>query len=183
MERKLGLGYEFFIKVMGKPNYSFTMSSSKKKLYDNWVAIIKDHYGETFISLGDNFLWEYIIFQLNRYSDSEITVEPFSWFFGKKAAGRWIEKHEAWRWASSQTFGVSEYQLYENDFTDYINEVKEPNSAAVLRKHHESIRLHQNLARCVVSTPLYNVLSISCIKCPFKDDCKQIKRHKEKTAQ
>jgi len=180
MEKKLLLGYEFFQRVMGNPNYRLHMSSSKRKTVDKWFILIKDHYRENYISLGDNFLWEYLIFQSNRYIDSEVQAESFSWIFGKKAVERWISRHEAWRWASAQCFGTCRYNIYEHEFYDFLNEVKVPDSQKKLSEYYESIRKKQEIGLCAIQTPLFNVLSISCIRCPSKADCKKIKKHKEK---
>lgn len=165
---------------MGAPKYGFNLSKTKKSLLDKWLLGVKDFYGERFVSLGDNFLWEYLMFQTNRYIDSEVQMETFSWIFGNKAMTRWFERSEHWRWGTSQGFGTGRFNIYESDFYEYINEIKVPTAKKALEDHYEEIRAKQNLSFCVLRTPLYNVLSISCIRCPWKEDCKKIKQHREK---
>jgi hypothetical protein len=173
--KKIFKAFEFVTNSLGEKKHKSSETPQKKIIIKKWIEVLNLHYKENFISLGDRFLWDYLLFQCNRYRDSEVTNDNFIWFFGKKAVSKWLSKSEHWRWAISQSIGEGRFSIYENDFYNYINEDLDLKK---LNKYYEKIRKNNNLYECINKTDMFNPASISCIRCINKKSCKEIKKLK-----
>jgi len=173
--KKIFKAFEFVTNSLSNKKYKFSETNKKTETVKKWKKLLSLHYKENFISLGDNFLFEYLLFQSNRYRNSDVIAENFLWYFGKNAVSKWLSKSEHWRWAVAQSIGQGKFILYEDNFYNHING---DSDLKKLNKYYERIRKKNNLHECVDKTDMFNPSSINCIRCSNKKSCKEIKKWK-----
>jgi hypothetical protein len=166
--------YEFFMKnTTIHSTYGFELTKTKKILLDKWIKFVKDKYGESYQSLGPHFVYEYLLFQINRYYDSDkyLDKDVFGWFFGKKAFDRWIDRHIYWRNGVSKGV-MKKFKFYEADVVKYILDDNINRSKNMMKEYEDKFRRDQNWDRCLILTTLYHPGTAACRSCPHKEDCK-----------
>ena len=176
LDRLIILCYEYFIKSSStNPEYSFSLTAAKTKTISRFIDMVKDQYGDSFIGIGHGWIFNYTLFQINRYYDSlEFdNRDVFSWFYGPKAFDRWVNKAPGWRYGIAHGL-QSKFKFTEKDVIDYMGGNISSDLDVVMKSYEDSTRKKKDFAQCILRTTLYHPMTRSCRTCPAKKDCKDL---------
>jgi hypothetical protein len=102
MFNKVAKMYEYmFVEVSGRKNYTFSPTKAQTTMINNFIKSKEQQ-------IGNNWLFEYFLFQFNRYYDKKTRfgtgIVQLSWVVGKKALSNWKNKKDG------ETFYVDEFR-------------------------------------------------------------------------
>lgn len=176
-EKYLLKGFNYFYE-----NLYNTRTTNTPKVYSmltSFLELLAERYGSV-ERLGENFLWQYLVFQFRYWRDIEEVRSKkidLSYVIGKKALQRYLERDQEFDWQ----IGRDGIAYDRNDFKERIGYKEEKietdfDSDDIYREQYFNQEL--GLSNCIVSTTLYNGNSEFCKKCNYVDDCKTVQRRK-----
>ena len=129
----------------------------------------------TLQSLGTNWLFKYLIFQFEYWSNIKITSFnnkiSFSFIFGEKAIERFFNRKEEFDWQLTieSSFLVKNKNIDYFTFLSFLDESKKS-----VESYPHPVKLKQKLNLCLIFTTLYDHTDNSCIFCIERKECKTI---------
>lgn len=178
--------YTFFASRLYQPN-TFLIEKRSEEVADKFIEVLIKKYHIS--SLGEDFLWNYLIYQFS-YWDGVILQSfdkkfKFSFIFGKKSYERYFERNQEYDWQLLSNKITS--LLSKKDFLKIISKGKETevfNSELIYRRRF--LNKEDGLSHCLLYTSLFNPLDPCCQICNNTKDCKELLRmnypniHKER---
>lgn len=178
--------YAFFASRLYQPN-TFLIEKRSDEVADKFIEALAKKYHIS--SLGEDFLWNYLIYQFS-YWDGVILQSfdkkfKFSFIFGKKSYERYFERNQEYDWQLLSNKITS--LLSKKDFLKIISKKKETeafNSESIYRRRF--LNKEDGLSHCLLYTSLFNPLDPCCQICNNTKDCKELLRmnypniHKER---
>jgi hypothetical protein len=169
-----------------------TYTYAARKLYLKNDFILEDNHEQTaksffsslekkyfLSSLGQDFLWQYVIFQFDYWS--KLTLRSFdrrmkfSFIFGKKALARYLERDQEydWQWMEGKIAHTLSLKEYKDTF-----EEKTLHKASIIDTSYRKrfFELEDNIAYCLLYTSLYDPNDTCCNMCHQIDNCKELLR-------
>lgn len=164
----------FYSKLTSADSYKYTPSQKDQILTLNFIEIINNRYG--IHSVGLNFIFDYFVFQFDYWVNLDTMFGkkiPLSWFIGKKAFQRWLERPERDLFHAYQT--ASSHNLYKG----LISPEQGTLNVQKLDEHEENEKGRfynepEGFVNCAETTTLYNHRSSSCMTCKWRLDCKKL---------
>lgn len=178
--------YTFFASRLYQPN-AFLIEKRSEEVADKFIEVLAKKYHIS--SLGEDFLWNYLIYQFS-YWDGVILQSfdkkfKFSFIFGKKSCERYFERNIEYDWQLLSNKLTS--LLSKKDFLKIISKKKETeafNSESIYRRRF--LNKEDGLSHCLLYTSLFDPLDPCCQICNNTKDCKELLRmnypniHKER---
>ena len=168
------VGYKILKDKIKGSKTTTTFNAKDRKMILNFLQMLQNNYGLE--SVGENFLYNYFIFQLDYWSNLETHFNntiSLGWIIGKKALLRFEQRRDKNLYHSHVTarkLGVTKDMFfYSKENSDVVNLSTKEEVAK--EKYYNSGR---GLGECLESTTLYNHKSPFCVGCKFKSDCKAI---------
>lgn len=148
-----------FAEVSGRKNFVF-------KPKDKQTLMINKFITEKERQIGDNWLFDFFLFQFNRYHNQKTRfgtgIVHLNWVIGKKALESWKNRTE-------------QELFYIDDFRQKYN-LKNPLIPKIQHKlsedHFNNIRKRKNIVDCL-NFSLYEEKNVICRFCENKLICKQ----------
>lgn len=156
--------FEHYYLQAYKRGYRVNKETHQSIIANFFKYLSKNGYFET--SIGQNFLDQYIRFQIEYWHEKEIQRQPtLNWFIGKKA----IERYFAIENREQSNYFVS---LHTKDFKPFkIEDSEIPEHEIRARKIYHNT--DKGLLHCLENTTLYNKC-IPCLTCKTKEKCKEL---------
>jgi len=178
--------YTFFVSRLYQKN-TFLVEKRSEEVADKFIEVLTKKYHIS--SLGEDFLWNYLIYQFS-YWDGVILQSfdkkfKFSFIFGKKSYERYFERNIEYDWQLLSN--KINTLLSKKDFLKIISKQKEAetfNSESIYRRRF--LNKEDGLSHCLLYTSLFNPLDPCCQICNNTKDCKELLRmnypniHKER---
>lgn len=167
--------YQYFYKKKYKnEKYEFKPSDKTIKQLDKYLISLKKNYNLQ--SLGENFLWNYFIFQFNYWEGCDIAsfskrIVP-SYIIGDKAIERWLERDQQYDWLFDKCEFISNYGLSKNDLKIAKIHIYKGNHEINIKLKYFNTTNGFDL--CLTMTTLFNDKHLCCLECKFKKQCKEI---------
>lgn len=163
----------FFRKFYCQDKYQFHYTPNTLKMYENLVKEINKKYNV--LSLGDNFIWRYCIFQFAYWQDLTISTPSnkltFAHIFGKKAVDRYFMRDRDYDWQLESNNILARYKMNQSEFNIHIgqkeDEIEFSNSPIRLK----FLNTDKGFATCLAQTTLIDRRDTSCLSCNFQDQC------------
>lgn len=166
MIENLKIYYKYFNKKVFNNRIEFT--EKNLKTISNFSILLLKEYGE---SIGEDWLFEYLTFQFNKFHSAETKMKlQLNWIYGKKA----LEKYKI-RNDESSFFN----QRFRQDFNirrrDLFRTSNEPLSSVY--KHRERNRYIQSTEKLLhcIELRLYDEKTADCKFCKNRKYCQTIK--------
>lgn len=149
---KVSIMYEyFFCEVSGRKNFSFNPKATQKKMVENFIKSRKDE-------IGDEWLYEYFLFQFSRYYDKNTRfgkgVVQLGWVIGKKAIQEWLKK------SPEQLYYVNQFRRKYTLKSPLKKEIK----YSINEDYLNTVRKRGNLIHCL-ENEAYSKMNKYCMKC------------------
>ena len=154
--------YQHFYKKVLKKRKEF--SERELQIINNFNNLIQKEYGE---SVGEDWLFEYLTFQFNKFYDADTKMSiQLNWIYGKKALENYKNRHD-----ESNYFN----QKFRQDFNINRRSVQNKNRETLSKdyKHRERnkfSRISDKILHCV-ELDLFDEKSADCMFCKNKDYC------------
>ena len=158
----LKLFYTYFYRKVLKIRPSFL--NKNDKVLNSFINLIQEEYGD---SVGEDWLFDYLIFQFNKFSSAETKMKiQLNWVFGKKALKSWKERNKEYHKYFDNKFkdlyNLKRSDLISSNLVQISNEYKSRE-----RNRFKDIR---KLLHCL-ELSLYDENSADCKFCKFKEKC------------
>jgi hypothetical protein len=157
--------FSYFYKKVFKKRYDF--SDRDEQYIQNFLSILQSGYQD---GVGEEWLFEYLLFQFNKYSSAETKMNiQLHWIYGKKALGMWKDRN------------LEHHQYFDEQFQEQYNIkrrdviVEEPQNVSKEYKKKERNRfvdLSRRLIHCY-ELSLFDESCIDCMMCKNKNKCKK----------
>lgn len=142
------------------PNSNFVLENNFK----NREAITK--FIEKFTFVGENFLWDYIVYQFSKYSKVKDKIVHLNWIIGQKAINRWENRTEQelyWLHSYKEKFGLVKPSISNYTMSDDYKDLQR--------------ELYYNTERGFINCQefgglLFDIKNKFCSRCLFKEICK-----------
>ena len=159
--------YYYFFRKVFKRRYQFI--ERDEKVLKNFSSLIYDMYND---GAGEEWLFEYLTFQFNKYSsaDTKMTVQ-LNWIFGKKALKMWRERN------------IEHHKYFDNQFLEKYNIkkkdlIKQPaiqlSKEYLSKERNRFSNINRKFLHCV-ELDLYDEKSPDCMFCANKKKCEKLK--------
>lgn len=168
--------YVFFAKRFYK-DHKWIVEQKADQVAQTFLQLLSKQY--RLPSLGEEFLWNYLVFQFSYWL--ELTIQSFdgrmkfTLIFGKKALNRYLERNKEYDWQLSRN-RITSAHLH-RAFSELFRDEKEErffDSEDIYRK--QFFNQDKGLANCMLTTTLINHQSTWCRRCNFQNDCTEIQR-------
>lgn len=178
--------YKFFASQLHQPN-TFLIESKSEEVAEKFIQQLSKKYHIS--SLGEDFLWNYLVFQFT-YWDGVVLQSfdkkfKFSFVFGKKAYERFFDRDSDfdWQYLNNKIATVCSKSSFRKLIkTKELQEVF--NSESIYRRRF--LNKEDGLSHCLLYTSLFNPSDPCCQICDNTKDCKELLRmnypniHKER---
>ena len=172
----VGSAYQaFYRRLSGVSNYNFEPSEKEATSISKFIDLLSGKY-ESINGIGVNYIYNYFVFQLDYWANLDTRFGkkiPLSWFIGKKAFERWLERPEHDLWHAHRTakqYGMNECMLRDKDPSIKATKISVNEELEKNRFYGE----RSGLINCLETTTLYNHRSTLCLSCIHKSDCKKM---------
>lgn len=165
----------FYQKVYSAPKYKFSYTETSQKLVTKFLQFCDKKW--KIQTLGENFLWNYLLFQFQYWDGLEIVSFNnkinFSFIFGEKAYKRYVDRDVEYDWQLQESNLVSKYKITQDDFSSLFSKSQ---SSVFYQNPTRLIGLNtlNGLNNCLEFTTLYDFKDVSCILCKYKEECKKL---------
>jgi hypothetical protein len=157
---------EFFGKVSGFMEYSFTPKPTQAKSVENFLLLLDKEVGLE--SIGETYLFDFLSYSFYLKKDQKTRfgkgVVMLNHVIGKKALSKWMDKPDNW-WYWTDKF-LTEYGIKR----PLIKSI-EANSTLLYTAEERIKQQSKGILNCSDFTTLFNPLSEFCNKCEEKLDC------------
>lgn len=163
-------GYNYFYKQLYQSTNTFTPRN--EKLCESFLALLEKKYG-TLESLGEEFLWNYFVFQFSYWS--ELEIQSFNkrinlaFIIGEKAFKRYLERNVEFDWQMIEN--ERKYSRSAFNLTVRLREKIESNYDCDEVYRQMDYNGEKGLSNCITYTSLYNPSSQTCQSCIYKESC------------
>lgn len=164
----------FYSKRYANKKYKFVPSEKSLKLISTFLNLISKKH--LLVTLGDQFLWNYFVFQFKYWSELDIKsfsekIQP-SYIIGKKAVERWFLRDIEYDYLFQRCDFIETYGLSKNDVIQQEKHAyKGDHEINIKTKFHNT---PNGFDLCLTMTTLYNHKHICCMSCNYRSDCKAI---------
>lgn len=173
--------YEYFYKRK-KNEFAYKLPRNEKleKLINNFISYLEKHY---LTSPGQQFLWDYFVYQFNYWRNAELQVLNGKFrielIIGKKAFLRFVDDSRDDKWVIKHSDIIRLYSLRKTDLIAadrprYNNSYEVP----IKKKFHNTDR---GFYICISSTTLFDSKHQPCQTCTFSNECKQLLKDKNES--
>lgn len=146
--------------------------------------LIELHKRVGLLSIGKQFIFDYLTFQFNYWSELDQVKFGFKFsinkVFSKVALTRFLEKKQSFNWylakEALRSKGLSESILFNTSTLVDHNLINEFEEREKLRFHNQDV----GIVHCTEHTTLYNGDSELCRTCRFSTLCKKILKQQYK---
>jgi hypothetical protein len=177
--------YSYFYKQKYRDyKYSFKTTKTTESVCNSFLQLVDKKY--SLHCVGASFLWDYFLFQFQYWEDLTLTNKfsdkiVLGWIVGKKAFQRWQERDKEFDWQIETYSIIATYEL-DKKYLLQCNTCEKPkienpksvpydSSKPLRRQFHNT---NKGFATCLEFTTLFDPKDISCIKCQFRTDCKEL---------
>lgn len=179
--------YSYFYRQKYKDHkFTFNRTKATESVCNSFLKLVDKKY--SLQSVGYDFLYDYFLFQFQYWHD--LTLENkfsekivIAWIVGKKAFERWEERNQEFDWQMETYPIVNTYELDKKDVLTLCKPYEEPiqiqksksvpyDSSKRIRK--QFLNTQKGFATCVEFTTLFDPADVSCIKCAYRTDCKEL---------
>lgn len=151
----------FYCEVSGFKNYTFKPNEQQRKMISNFIK-------KKSSQIGDEWLFDYFVFQFNRYYDKKtrfgVGVVQLGWVLGDKALQRWAERIDG------EVFHADNFRANYN----LKNPLIEPLKLILSEDYFDSIRKRDHFLECL-TLDLYKEKNMICRFCKHKSLCNSVK--------
>lgn len=172
--------YEYFNKRRYLEKKKFIPTKTNIKDVNTFLEIIDSEY--SLHSVGLNFLYEYFIFQYQYWDNVSIESKfndkiALNYIIGKKAFERWKTRDKEFDWTIEKNKIEEKYGIVKS----YLIEEKEieeqqPKFSLEKEVRKKYLNTDKGLAMCIEYTTLYDPKDLSCLRCKYQKDCKELLR-------
>lgn len=168
--------YEYFYKnyFSLSSKYKFTPKESNLKNITSFLSNIDN-------SKGFDFIWKYLIFQFNYYSELELVNNhgklSTKYIFGKSSYKRWLERN------TDFDFLLEFNNKVNKSFFQFPTVNYEGISSLQIQKKKKFHNTDFGFTYCLENTDLYNQIHLPCLLCNKKQICKEISDNYLKNAE
>lgn len=155
--------YYFYRKVF---NRRYDFSDRDEQYINKFISILQKEYQD---GIGEEWLFNYLSFQFNKYSNAETKMSlQLHWIYGKKALEMWkdrnLEHHQYFDELFKQKFNIRRRDVIKNETIKISKDYK-------TKERNRFKDLTRRLLHCV-ELSLYDENSIDCMVCKNKNKCK-----------
>jgi len=162
-----------YIALTENRDCEFELSEKDLKLVFNFINLLNDNKNSLY-SIGKDYITKYFIFQFDYWKGLDTRFGqkiPLSWFIGKKAYLRWVNRKEHDLWHAKNT--AKKYNLGK------IKNKKKNRDLLKIQKYEELEKSRFfnktiGFVNCIETTTLYNHRSLNCMVCKYNKDCKKL---------
>jgi hypothetical protein len=154
--------YGYFYKKVLKNKPSFTDKNEKE--LSSFVKLLENKYGE---SIGEEWLFEYLCFQFNKFSSAETNMKiQTNWIYGKKALKNYQDRHEEADYFAKE---------FRHDYNIKRGHVFSDSEISISKHYKDSEKVrfkdkYRKLLHCA-ELDLYDDKSAICMFCEVRDKC------------
>lgn len=156
--------FAYFYRKVFNRRYDF--SDRDEQHINKFISILQKEYQD---GIGEEWLFDYLSFQFNKYSSAETKMNlQLHWVYGKKALEMWRDRN------------LDHHQYFDGLFIEKFNirkrDVIEEHNISISKDYRKRERnrfsdTNRRLIHCS-ELSLYDENSIDCMMCKNKNKCK-----------
>lgn len=179
--------YSYFYRQKYKDyKFCFKRTKTTESVCNSFLKLVDQKY--SLHSVGKDFLYDYFLFQFNYWHELDLQNNftdkiVIAWIVGKKAFERWQERDQQFDWQMESYPIIQTYELNKRYVLALSKPYEEPiqilksksvpyDSSKPIRK--KFLNTEKGFITCIELTTLFNPSDLSCIRCIYRTDCKEL---------